>query len=344
MRWLAARRFLLGTAAAAACAAGSASGRAGAVRVPILMYHKVGDAGADKWWVSRAVFEEQLDFLRAEGYATVLPGELAEAVERGAPLPPRPLVITFDDGYRNLLTDVEPLLAARGFRAIAFLPTAFIGPDDAGRRDLEGTPCLTWEEVRLLLGRGTLAFGSHGRAHRDLRFVADAGADLRGSREDFVAGCGRAPDAFCYPFGRYREDTVRAVRAAGFRTAVTCDEAVAEAGPGADLLRLPRVHVVGGPHAFALRGAPPGAAPGSAPALRLAYRGPGLRADARLRGTAGEEGWAWTGPLDLVAGRDTMLSWPASRGAPPPGAPVEVWDRHRVLRFWRGAVPGNGHR
>ncbi|MFH0879963.1 MAG: polysaccharide deacetylase family protein, partial [Lentisphaerota bacterium] len=214
--------------------------------VPILMYHKVGDDGDDRWWVSRADFIAQLDYLKAAGFETVLPSELAAHVRQQTPLPARPVVLTFDDGNTNLLTVVEPLLKQYGFRGIGYLITSQVGLTASERHAYEGTDCLIWPEVCAMKGRGVIVFGGHTRSHRDLRRVPNPDHEIRGCMDDLYAHAGIKPDSFCYPGGRYHPPALRSVQKAGFSTAVTCENRVAILDEETRLLELPRRHVVGG--------------------------------------------------------------------------------------------------
>ncbi len=84
--------------------------------VPILTWHSVGPAG-DEYTVGEAAFAAQLDALRNAGFHAVTFHEWLEHQDRGAPLPDKPVLFTFDDGYQDALTAALPALRARGMRA-----------------------------------------------------------------------------------------------------------------------------------------------------------------------------------------------------------------------------------
>ena len=89
------------------------------VRVPILMYHYLSEPppGADAYRVDLSVspdlFAQHLDRLQAAGYTTVNLYDLADFLARGTPLPPQPVIITFDDGYRDNFENAVPPAASR---------------------------------------------------------------------------------------------------------------------------------------------------------------------------------------------------------------------------------------
>ena len=211
--------------------------------VPILMYHRVGNDAGDLWTVSPETFRNQMQALKAGGYETVLPEDLAAHRRFGKSLPARPLMLTFDDGYLSTATEVEPVLRALGFRAIVFLPTARIGATPEQRLSMEGHECVTWSEVRALRARSTLAFGGHGHEHVRMDLLPDPEAEVAACVQAFVEQGGFRPDAFAYPFGAFGKPLVRALRGAGFATAVTCSERVARIGWPDKPMKLPRLWV-----------------------------------------------------------------------------------------------------
>lgn len=307
---------------------------ASTVPIPILMYHKIGDEGNDKWWVDATTFDAQLRCLREQGYESVLPADLANDARGLATRPARPVVISFDDGYRNVVQQAEPILKRNGFRAMVYLPTSRIGDRESDRREVEGTPCLVWPEIIAAQARGTLHFGSHGHAHRDLRFMDDFADDIRTSARVFADHVGSPPDSFCYPFGRYRPETIDAVRAAGFTTAMTCDESVAEmTSPGvAHPLELPRVHVIGGRHRFAARLDPEN----STLRISVTHEGPDLRIVPCVRLGGGKTRHE-VAPVRLGSGT-TPFDWPEIKTPTRKPVHLEIWDAHRVLRLYEATL------
>lgn len=321
-------------------AAGCAPRRGTApVKLPILMYHRIGEGGGSAWWVPADRFEAQLRSLRGQGYASVLPGDLVAYRRWGWRLPAKPVMITFDDGYRNLLTEAEPRLKALGFRAICYLPTAFIAADDASRLSLEGTPCLTWDEVRAMERRGTIMFGVHGHRHINLAVERDPAVEVRAARAAFRRGAGHTPRDFCYPFGQENPTVVEAVRRAGFRTATVCADAQAELGADTEMLLLPRVSVFGGRPVFTVSGWASVSREASACVANTGVRMP-VRPRLLWRDGAAVEHSDWGEEFDasaaIVTCRWSLATMPATGAAPR----VEIWDRLGVLRLDTVAAGG----
>lgn len=222
------------------------------VAVPVLMYHGVVEApGKDVWAVSRDEFAMQMRQLREAGYTSLLPDELDRARRGLLLLPPKPIVITFDDGFRNNLQLAEPILRENGMRAICYLILGHIADTPAERTSYRDYENLVWSEVREAAKRGTFTFGVHSIAH----IARDPGAerqirDVPRTRPLFRSKAGFDSRAYSYPFGSNPDPLCEAVRKAGYRTSVICEHRLFRFSRTADLLRIPRISVHGGIHAF----------------------------------------------------------------------------------------------
>jgi peptidoglycan/xylan/chitin deacetylase (PgdA/CDA1 family) len=191
-------------------------------RVPILMYHYVGDAPptADRLrrdlTVSAAAFEAQMAWLRDNGYTTITLDQLYEYLNGGEPLPPRPVVLTFDDGYLDAYTVAFPTLKKYGHTGAFFVIADFINysnPEHA-----------TWSQLREMADAG-MRIESHSRTHIDLRRRSNAVLvwELLGPAEQIEAFIGRKPRFFSYPTGRYDAAVIQILRDLGTNAALTTE-------------------------------------------------------------------------------------------------------------------------
>jgi peptidoglycan/xylan/chitin deacetylase (PgdA/CDA1 family) len=209
------------------------------IEVPILMYHYVdaaavpGSAG-NVLTVRTKAFEQQMDFLASHGYHTVTMEHIFAALTGGAPLPSKPVALTFDDGGLDNYTVAYPILRSHGFVATFFVMTGFVG--DPGT--------MTWSQLLEMAAVG-MDIGSHTDRHADLTEVSAAVLrdELEQSRQAIEAATGHAPVAVSYPFGRYDQRVIAAATAAGYLMAVTTHEGI-KFSP-AEIYSLPRVHVRG---------------------------------------------------------------------------------------------------
>ncbi|MBI2441034.1 MAG: polysaccharide deacetylase family protein [Lentisphaerae bacterium] len=319
------------------CAAGLFAWRLREARqireVPVLMYHKIGAVTDNAWWVPTDVFERQLRALYFQGYATILPADLVHHHKTGKRLPSKPVLITFDDGYRDSLATAEPLLKKYGFQAVVFLPTAFIAETPETRRSFEGQSCLIWPEVKAMQERRTFVFGGHSHRHENLIVAGDAEADIRECFDQLRRHAIRQPFAFCYPHGEYNAQTTAAVKRAGFQCAFGCEDRVAQTGRTNNLLELPRVSVMGGRHDFRVSNQT--WAKRTDFTLNVHHEGIPIEVSPRLvvSGAVADQGWL---PAVEVGNANYEWRWPrpAAQSKPLPPLRLEIWDKHRLFLLW----------
>ncbi|MCA1808225.1 MAG: polysaccharide deacetylase family protein [Kiritimatiellia bacterium] len=309
------------------------------VSVPILMYHDLSEArdpatANDVWKVQVDAFERHLQFLRQQGYTSVLPQDLARAAQGRGPLPDKPVVITFDDGFLSSLTHAEPLLRRYGFQGIVYLITERIA-DDAGQRlHYRATPCLTWPEVRTMMQRGIITFGVHSHTHP--RHPSETEAELLFSRDLFRARTGRRPDSFCYPHGQYHDSLVRAVAAAGFSTAMICDDDIAVIDHDTNMFTLPRISVFGGIQHYVVDKLPAAVTGPDRVGVRVHNPGRPVRVAPRLLGADLPPDRQWLPETRLESAPQDWV-WPVAPTVDHDNLRLEIWDRNRVLLLY--AVP-----
>lgn len=220
------------------------------VDVPILLYERVGAIAVDANSVPQTVFYRQILDLSAKGYRTVSPARLRAYAEWGVPLPAKPLVISFDNAYRNLLVDVAPILREQQFTAVVNLATTFIAETPDERRTLNGEPMMTWTEIRAAIQEGVFEFGGHTRNRVDLRTHEKPFNEIRASRSDLKRATGYRTRVFSYPFGSHTPEIAAAAREARVRFAMINGGTIASIGPKTDFLALPRIKAAGGNHLF----------------------------------------------------------------------------------------------
>lgn len=144
--------------------------------VPILMYHSVADEGpeaCEPYRTSVAAFREQIRYLRRNGYHTITLGEWRDAIDRARPLAGRPIIITFDDGYRDFHRNALPILERSDFGATVFVVTEKVGSFADWEEETASIPLMDWDEIRDAVARGTI-IGSHTARHADMLRVPRA--------------------------------------------------------------------------------------------------------------------------------------------------------------------------
>ena len=200
----------------------TSTGRPDRRAVPVLMYHVIADPPASApypdLYIRRDELRAQVRWLAAAGYEAVTLGRVFDAWHGRATLPPRPIVLTFDDGYRSHVTAALPILAARHWPGVLNLDVSNLAPPwGVG---LTG--------VRKLIAAGW-AVDAHSLTHADLALASGAvlTREISGSRAEISRLFGVLPRFFCYPAGRYDAEAVAAVKAAGYEGATTTEPGLA---------------------------------------------------------------------------------------------------------------------
>jgi peptidoglycan/xylan/chitin deacetylase (PgdA/CDA1 family) len=213
------------------------------VQVPILMYHYIRvppDSYANDrigWNLSTTPddFKAQMNYLDEHGYHPITLTDLRGYLTGNRPLPDRPVVLTFDDGYADLYTQAFPVLKRHHFKAVTYIVSGFVG-----RAGVNVMP----DQLREMDAYG-IEIGAHTVNHVDLTTSGSTlGYEVGGSKAALEALLGHPVLDFCYPSGRVNGQVIQAVQAAGFESATTTQEgAVHTLG---DRFAWSRIRVSGG--------------------------------------------------------------------------------------------------
>lgn len=187
-----------------------------AIDLPILVYHHVvPDHAPGVLYVTPDAFEQQLRFLSDNGYQSVSFADLADSLEYGLPLPERPVILSFDDGWENQFQYGFPLLQKYGFGATFYIVSGYVDHQNF----------MTTDQLQAMMAAG-MTMGCHSHTHPALTSVGTGArleAEVAGSKAWLEDHFGIAVDTFAYPYGAYSASVTAVVTAAGFRTARTCD-------------------------------------------------------------------------------------------------------------------------
>lgn len=188
------------------------------LKVPILMYHHVGTIPPNedsslrrKLTVSAEAFTMQLDYLSSAGYTPITQAQLFRALFYGDPLPPNPVVLTFDDGYIDSYQQALPVLAQHDFPATFYILTGKVGI--LGYMD--------WQHITDLDRQG-MDIGAHTVSHRDLTQIPpeEARAEIEQSVTALSEHISHPVYWFSYPSGKYNETVMTIVWQSGFLLSV----------------------------------------------------------------------------------------------------------------------------
>ncbi|HSF83695.1 MAG TPA: polysaccharide deacetylase family protein [Anaerolineales bacterium] len=183
----------------------------GRVKAPILLYHHVSDQRKDsRYFVSPVEFERQMESLKRWGYTPIPLSLLATALAEGALLPARPVVITFDDGYRDVYQHAFPILQEYGFVSAVYVISEQIG----------ARGYLTHDQLAELVRAGW-ELGSHTKTHANLRLAGvRLSEEILGSRGELETYFGVPVMSFSYPYGSTTAAIRKLVEESGYAVAV----------------------------------------------------------------------------------------------------------------------------
>jgi peptidoglycan/xylan/chitin deacetylase (PgdA/CDA1 family) len=173
------------------------------IQVPILMYHHISPIISANplsnyvpmWVVPPENFNLQMDYLKLHSYHTITFNQLFDAIYYGAPLPSRPIILTFDDGDADQYQYAYPILWAHHFSAMFYIVTSWVGQADS----------MTWSQLGEMLVHG-MQIGSHTVHHYDLAQWLNISEqvvqqELQQSQLTLEKKLGIAIQQFCYPYG-----------------------------------------------------------------------------------------------------------------------------------------------
>lgn len=196
--------------------------------IPILMYHSVSEDTSNGNTVTPSVFEEQIRGLLAAGYTSISPGELLDYVEKGTPLPEKPLLITLDDGYLDNYTNAWPILEKYQCKATIAVVGCSLGKDTYRDTDQPILPHFSAAQAKEMSDSGLITIISHSydmhqsekyeeepqssavvrrKGESEAAYIKAFCKDYRRSVEEIERCTGKPAAAYAYPGGEFNELT-----------------------------------------------------------------------------------------------------------------------------------------
>ena len=220
--------------------------------VPTLLYHSISPEGdnGNGMVVSPETFEQQIAALSAGGYTAVSLEQVQDYVRSGEPLPEKPILITFDDGYQDNYTYAFPVLKKYHMQATVFVIGVQVGNKTYKGTDYPITPHLTDRQMKTMAASGLISFQTHsydmhqssayeeGRARIDMlqfegedeqAYIDLLKSDLKAADEQIAGISGKEPIALAYPRGAYSELAATVVAQSGIAVTFTTE-------PGANVV------------------------------------------------------------------------------------------------------------
>lgn len=212
------------------------------VEVPIIMYHEVNKNNLTKLGVTPATLEKDLKYLRDNGYETISMTQLIQYVKGGAPLPEKPILLTFDDGYYNNYVYAYPLAQKYGDKIVI----SVIGKSAQDFSEVKDENLryghASWEQIAEMIQSGCVEIQNHtynmhkitnGRAGCQKKrgesiatYTQAITKDIGTCQELIEQNTGWSPNTFTYPYGRVSEESVEIIKSMGFQATLTCKNGI----------------------------------------------------------------------------------------------------------------------
>jgi len=190
-------------------------------QVPILCYHQFGNTCKSNLCMPVDIFDEQMKYLKENGYRTITPDEIFQFLSYDQPIPKKSVMITIDDGYRSVYNHAIPILKKYGFSATFFIYIDYVGISKKA---------ITWDQLRDLKEDG-FTIGSHTLSHCDLTKKFDGesqNAYIRRITREIVESkriidekLNQNTSFLSFPYGRYDMEVAEITEKAGYKIAVS---------------------------------------------------------------------------------------------------------------------------
>lgn len=191
--------------------------------VPILSYHHFGENCESHLCISTRVFDQQMRYLKNNGYRVITMRELLGFMQYRHAIPKRSILITIDDGYRSAYEIAYPVLKKYGFTATLFIYTDYVGVSRSA---------ITWDQLREMKADG-FEIGSHTISHCDLTkkmtgeqyqdYLARIKREIFDSKQIIEKELRQDTFCFAYPYSRYNASVLSLCEQAGYKVGVTVD-------------------------------------------------------------------------------------------------------------------------
>ena len=224
--------------------------------LPILMYHSISTSKKGVYLVSPETLRRDLVELKVRGYQSVTLAEVKAYLKGKGDLPPKPVLLTFDDGHYDNMYYALDILREEGFTAVLHVIGCFSEYSSTHEKDHVEYSHLTWEEIGELSRSGVFEIGSHtyamhaykprfgikrkkSESYEDYKKVLTE--DLTHLETALLEKSGVIPLSFAYPFGAYDKESETIVRSLGYDAIFTCYERVNKLKKG-DEEKLSHLH------------------------------------------------------------------------------------------------------
>jgi peptidoglycan/xylan/chitin deacetylase (PgdA/CDA1 family) len=209
--------------------------------LPIVMYHSIVDNSAvsNDYTVTPQTVDDDLKYLKDNGYQTVTIQNLVDYITNDSPLPDKPVMITADDGFYNNYCYLVPLLKKYGYSAIISFVGEFTDVTAPNDPHVAEYSYCTWDDIKTMLDSNVIELGNHTYNMHDNatrngcsklpyesieEYTNVLTSDVGKLQKEFNSNLGTSPIVFAYPFGYTSKESTEILKSLGFKATLNCYE------------------------------------------------------------------------------------------------------------------------
>lgn len=203
------------------------------------MYHSILKSKSGTYIIHPETFENDLKYIRNKDYTTITMTDLINYVYDDTPLPEKPIIITFDDGYYNNLSYAVPLLHKYNMKAVISIVGQYTDNFTKADEANANYGYLRWKDINELIADGCIEFQSHTyklhsikNGRRGCKKVSSESLEQYSNRltnditklqDEFNQNCnGYTPNTFTYPYGAISKESIPILKSLGFKASLSC--------------------------------------------------------------------------------------------------------------------------
>ncbi|HVI39425.1 MAG TPA: polysaccharide deacetylase family protein [Anaerovoracaceae bacterium] len=216
----------------------------GSIPLPVVMYHGLIDEKKyqNQFFISPKIFEKDLKYFKKNNYTPIFIKDLINYVDRGVPLPEKPVLITFDDGYYNTYLFAYPLLREYNMKAVISVLGKLTEKYSQIHNKNSYYAYLTWDDIKELSASGYFEIQNHSYDMHNFKTGRNGSAQLPGEsleqyqialnedlgymQDKIYEVTGQRPTAFAYPLGNISKSSKDILKNMGFRATFSCREGI----------------------------------------------------------------------------------------------------------------------
>lgn len=214
------------------------------IKLPIIMYHAICDTNekTGKFVISKDAFKKDLEYLKENGYTAIGFNELIDFTENGTPLPEKPVMLTFDDGYYNNYCYAYPLLKEYNQKAVISIIGKYTDLYSESSEENPKYTHITWEQAKEMCESGLVEIQNHSydshtidqgrngtkkkKGETQTAYAEYIYSDIGKLQQEINENLGYTPLVFTYPFGSISDASYEILKGMGFKATLSCEEKV----------------------------------------------------------------------------------------------------------------------